>query len=55
MKAEVHKLDIDKLFNVLTSLNHLKTKLDELYVGEFKKMKKLRDAVKDKVVKNKRH
>ena len=29
LKAEVHKLDINKLVNVRTSLNNLKTKVDD--------------------------
>ena len=29
LKAEVHKLDINKLVNVQTSLNNLKTKVDD--------------------------
>ena len=33
LKAEVHKLDINKLVYVRTSLNNLKTKLDDLDVG----------------------
>ena len=52
MKAEVDKPDINKLFNVPTSLNHLKTKIYELDVSELKILEKLRDTVKDKVVKN---
>ena len=54
MKAEVHKLDINNLVNVLTSLNNLKTKLDDLDVGKLKTvpidLKKLSDVVE--VVKN---
>ena len=54
MKAEVDKLDINKLVNVLTSLNNLKTKLDDLDVGKLKTvpidLKKLSDVVE--VVKN---
>ena len=54
MKAEVHKLDINKLVNVLTSLNNLNTKLDDLDVGKLKTvpidLKKLSDVVE--VVKN---
>ena len=36
LKAEVQKLDIRKLVNVPTSLNTLKTKVDDLCVGKFK-------------------
>ena len=54
MKAEVDKLDINKLVNVLTSLNNLNTKLDNLDVGKLKTvpidLKKLSDVVE--VVKN---
>ena len=33
LKAEFDKLDINKLVNVTTSLNNLKTKVDQLDVG----------------------
>ena len=36
LKAEVNKLDINKLVNVPTSLNNLKTKVDDLDVGKRK-------------------
>ena len=36
LKAEVDKLDINKLTNVPTSLNNLKTKTDDLDVGKLK-------------------
>ena len=36
MKAEVGKLDINKLVNVPTSLNNLKIKIDDLDVGKLK-------------------
>ena len=36
MKAEVGKLDINKLVKVLTGLNDLKTKLHDLDVGKLK-------------------
>ena len=36
LKAEVDKLDINKLINVPTSLNNLKTKIDDFDVGELK-------------------
>ena len=56
MKAEVDKLDISKLVNVLTSLNNLKANLEDLYVGELKTvpvdLKKLNDVVANEVVKN---
>ena len=56
MKAEVDKLDINKLVNVPTSLNNLKTNVDDLDVGKWKTvpidLKKLSDAVANEVVKN---
>ena len=36
MKTEVDKLDINKLVNVPTSLNNLKTKCVDLEVGQLK-------------------
>ena len=36
MKAEVGKRDINKLFNVTTSLNNSKTKVDDLDVENLK-------------------
>ena len=36
LKAEVDKLDIDELTNVLASLNNLKTKVDDLDVSKLK-------------------
>ena len=36
MKAEVDKLDINKLTNLRTSLNNLKTKVNDLDVGKLK-------------------
>ena len=36
LKAEVDKQDINELVNVQTSLNDLKTKVDDLDVGELK-------------------
>ena len=36
MKVEVGKLDINKLANVPSSLNNLKTKVDDLHVGKLK-------------------
>ena len=56
MKAEVDKLDINKLVNVPTSLNNLKTKVDDLDVGKLKTvpvdLKKLSGVVANEVVKN---
>ena len=55
MKTEDDKLDINKLVNVSTSLNNLKTKVDDLAVGELKTapvdLKKLNDVVNKEVVK----
>ena len=36
MKTEIGKLDINKLVNVPTSFNNLKTKVDDLDVAELK-------------------
>ena len=36
LKAEVDKLDINKLVNVPSSLNNLKTKTDDLDIGKLK-------------------
>ena len=56
MKAEVNKLNINKLVNVPASLNNLKTKVCYLDVVELKTvpidLKKLNFSVKNKVVKN---
>ena len=56
MKAEVDKLNINKLFNVATSLNNLKAKVDDLDLGKFKTVLvdviMLSDVVDNKVVKN---
>ena len=56
LKAEVDKLDINKLVNAPTSLNNLKSKVDILIVGKLKTVpmdfKKLNDVVDNKVVKN---
>ena len=58
MKAGVGKLDINKLTNLLTSLNNLKTSVDDLDVGKIKTapadLKKLSDVVGNEVVKNTR-
>ena len=52
MKAEVEKLDINRFVNVLTGLNDLKTKVDELDVAELETLpvdlKKLKDVVDKK-------
>ena len=56
LKAEVDKLDINKLINVSTSLNNFKTKVDDLDVGKLEiipiDLKKLNDVVNNEVVKN---
>ena len=56
LKAEVEKLDINKLANVPTSLNNLKTKVDDLDVSKLKPvpvdLKKLSDAVDNEAIKN---
>ena len=56
MKAEVDKLDIDKLVNIPTSLNNFKTKVNNLDVGKLKTvlidLKKLSDVADNEVVKN---
>ena len=56
MKAEVDKLDINKLTNVPTSLNNLKTKVDDLDPGQLKTapvdLKELSDVVDNEVIKN---
>ena len=57
MKAEVEKLDINRVVNVLTSLNNLKIKVDDLDVGKLKTVPidlKLSDAVDNDAVKNKK-
>ena len=55
MKAEFDKLDFNKLNNVPTSLNNLKTKVDYWDVGKLKTvpvdLKKLSNVVDKKVVK----
>ena len=40
MKIEVDRLDINKLTNVSTSLNNLKTKVNDLDVGKLKTVKR---------------
>ena len=57
MKAEVDKLDINRVVNVSTSLNNLKIKVDDLDVGKLKTVPidlKLSDAVDNDAVKNKK-
>ena len=55
LKSEFEKLDINKLVNVPTGLNDLKTKIDELDVGRLKTasidLKKLSDVMSKEVVK----
>ena len=56
MEAEVDKLNINKLTNVPTSLNNLKTKTNDLDGSKLKTvlldLKKLSDVVDNEVVKN---
>ena len=56
MKAEIDKRDFDKPVNFLTSLNNLKTKVDDLDVGKWKivsiDLEKLSDVVDNEVIKN---
>ena len=56
MKAEFDKLNVNKLFNVPTSLNNLKTKVDHLDVGKLRTipvdLKKLIDVMDNELVKN---
>ena len=56
MKDEVDKLDINKLVNVPTGLNNLKSKVYELNVGELKivikDLKISTDIVKNEFFKN---
>ena len=56
MKAEVDKLELNKLVNVSTSLNNSETKVDDLDVGKLKTvpvdLKKLSDVVHNEVLKN---
>ena len=55
LKAEVEKLDINKLVNVPTKLNNLKIKVDDLDVAKLKTVpvdfKKLSDVVDKKLLK----
>ena len=54
-KAEVDKLDINKLVNIPSGLNNLKMKVDDLDVSKLKTvpidLKKLSDVVDNEVVK----
>ena len=56
MKAEVDNLHINKLVNVLISLNNLETEVVDLDVGKLKvvpiNLKKWGDVVKNEVAKN---
>ena len=56
MKAEVGKLDINKLAKVRTSLNNLKTIVDDLNVDKLKTipidLKRLTDVADNDIVKN---
>ena len=56
MKAEVGKLEINKLANVPTSSNNLKTKVGDLDVGKLKTvtvdLKMVSDAVDNEVIEN---
>ena len=56
LRAEFDKPDINKLTNVPTSLNNLKTKADDIVVGNLKTvpvdLKKLSDVVDNEVFKN---
>ena len=58
MKAEVDKLDNNKLINVRTSPNNLKTKVNDLDFGKMKTvpvdLKKLSDVIDNEVVKSKK-
>ena len=57
LKGDVDKLGITKLVNVSASMNNLKTRVDDLYVGKLKTvlvdLKKLSDVADNEVVKNK--
>ena len=55
LKAEIDKLDINRLANVPTGLNNLKAKVDDLDLHKFKTvpvdLKKLSDIVSKELVK----
>ena len=57
LKAEINKLDINRLVNIPASLNNSKTKVNDLDVGKLKTvpvdLKRLRDVVHKEVLKNK--
>ena len=56
MKAEVDKLDINKLLSISTSLNNLKTKVNDLDVVKFETVpvdvEKISNVADNEVVKN---
>ena len=53
MKAEVDKLDINKIVNVPTSVYNVKAKVDDLYVGKLKTvLVDLSNVVDNEVVKS---
>ena len=52
MKYEFDKLDINKLVNEPTSLNNLKTKVDDLDVSELKTATKDSEKISDVVNKD---
>ena len=56
LKADVNKVDINKLVNVSTSLYNLKIRVDDLDIHDLKTvpvdLKNLRDVVNKEVVKN---
>ena len=59
LKAEVDKLDINKVVSFPASLNNLKTKVDDLDVGKLKtvptELKNLSDVLNKEVVKEKQN
>ena len=54
MNPEVERLDVNKLVNVLSGLNNLKIKLDDIDIDKLKivavNLKKLRNVVSKKVL-----
>ena len=56
LKAEVEKLDINKLNNVSIGLNNLKTKVNDLRIGKKKTvpadLKKLSDWLDNEIAEN---